>query len=245
MIKVLIIDDEPLARQLIREYLISYKDINIVQECSDGFEGLKAIQSFRPNLIFLDIQMPKINGFEMLELVDEPQKVIFTTAFDHYALKAFEANAIDYLLKPFSKDRFDQAITKCLTDNTLTQLSQNLIYNSNEFQPESASRIALKVNGDIKVLPTTEVVYMEAYDDYVKIFTLDMSYVKKQTMSFYEKTLNKNLFVRIHRSYILNLSFLNSIEQKDKDSYLAVTKNGIKLILSRTGYSLLKEKLGL
>src|SRR5580704_3604018 len=112
MIKAVLIDDEPLARSIVKEYLQSYKNIDVVQECGDGFEGVKAITQHQPELVFLDVQMPKINGFEMLELLEKPPAVIFTTAFDDYAMKAFEANAIDYLLKPFSKDRFDKAIQK-------------------------------------------------------------------------------------------------------------------------------------
>ncbi len=245
MTRTILIDDEPLARILIKEYLLDHPEIEIVSECNDGFEGLKAIQGLNPDLIFLDIQMPRLNGFEMLELIENPPRVIFTTAFDEYALKAFEANAIDYLLKPFSKARFDRAIQKAMdTKNTIFPY-EHMTNNTIELSPESASRIVLKVNGQIRILPVSDVMFIEAYDDYVKIYCGDTYYVKKKTMSFYERTLNKQGFVRIHRSHLLNISFLTRIEQKDKDSYQAVLKNGSRLSLSRSGYAGLKEQLGL
>ncbi len=243
MIKAILIDDEPLARTLIREYLQDIPGIQVILECNDGFEGIKAIQNLNPDLIFLDIQMPRLNGFEMLELLDKPPKVIFTTAFDEYALKAFEANAVDYLLKPFSKERFAKALQKCLDADTQKQGID--MSNTVENYPDSANRIVLKTNGNIKILPVSDVIYIEAYDDYVKIHSGDKYYVKKKTMAFYEKNLDKKKFIRIHRSFILNLSFLTRIEQTDKDAYEAVLMNGHRLSLSRTGYTLLKGQLGI
>src|SRR5881227_1350297 len=136
---VIIIDDEPLARSIVKEYLSSYNEIKIVAECNDGFEGLKAIQQYEPELIFLDIQMPKINGFEMLELIENPPAIIFTTAYDEYAIKAFETHAVDYLLKPFSQDRFNKALDKFLDQNNRQQQklsTQSLIRSSNEMTSE-------------------------------------------------------------------------------------------------------------
>lgn len=245
MIKVIIIDDEPLARSLVVEYLQTHPDIQIVQECNDGFEGVKAIQTHQPDLIFLDIQMPKLNGFEMLELLEHAPKVIFTTAFDEYALKAFEANAVDYLLKPFSKERFDQALSKCISNQPLTGDAQDILHNTANKQPEESTRIVVKVNGNIKIIPVQEVMYIEAYDDYVKIYTEQACHVKKKTMAWYEHTLDSKSFARIHRSYILNLAYLTRIEQTEKESYNAVLKNGSLLALSRSGYGLLKERLGI
>jgi two-component system LytT family response regulator len=245
MIKVLLIDDEPLARTLLKEYLQTHGDIEIAGECNDGFEGIKSIQALNPDLIFLDIQMPRLNGFEMLELVENPPYTIFTTAFDEYALKAFEANAIDYLLKPFNKERFDKALQKALVQITGKIPYTDILSDTVEAYPDSGNRIVLKTDGQILILPVSEVMYIEAYDDYVKIFTEDKHYVKKKTMAFYEKTLDKKAFVRIHRSHILNLSFITRIEQKDKDSYFAVLKNGTRLALSRSGYGLLKLQLGI
>ncbi len=247
MIKVILIDDEPLARSLVAEYLLTHPDIIIVQQCNDGFEGVKAIQVHQPDLIFLDIQMPKLNGFEMLELLENAPKVIFTTAFDEYALKAFETNAVDYLLKPFSKERFDQALKKCLLEkeNPNQAMAQVALHNTNAKQPEESSRIVVKVNGVIKIVPVHEVMYMEAYDDYVKIYTEQACHVKKKTMAWYEKSLDPKNFVRIHRSYIINLAYLTKLEQTDKESYNAILKNGHALALSRSGYGLLKERLGI
>lgn len=245
MKKVILIDDEPLARSLVAEYLQTYPDFEIVQECNDGFEGVKAIQAHQPDLIFLDIQMPKLNGFEMLELLESVPKVIFTTAFDTYALKAFEANAVDYLLKPFSKDRFDQALKKCMDQKELTYDAQDILHNTADKQPEEGKRVVVKVNGNIKIIPIHEVMYIEAYDDYVKIYTEQACHVKKKTMAWYEHTLDSKSFARIHRSYILNLTYLTRIEQTEKESYNAILKNGNALALSRSGYGLLKERLGI
>ncbi|MES2619058.1 MAG: response regulator [Bacteroidota bacterium] len=240
MLKVILIDDEPLARSLVKEYLQNHADVQIVQECNDGFEGIKAIQAHQPDLVFLDIQMPKLNGFEMLELIDHNPAIIFTTAFDDYALKAFEASAIDYLLKPFSKERFDRAVEKVKTQQAP---NHETLLESLAKQPEESTRIAVKTNGNIVIVPISEVVYLEAYDDYVKIHTGQHIHVKKKTMAWYEKTLENTKFVRIHRSYLLNLDFLTRIAQTDKESYSAVLKNGHTLALSKNGYALLKERL--
>src|ERR1700757_2857647 len=161
MIKTVIIDDEPLARSIVKEYLQDDKDIEVMQECGDGFEGVKAIMQHKPDIIFLDIQMPKITGFEMLELIDFPVSVIFTTAYDEYAIKAFEANAIDYLLKPFSKERFGQALNKWLKGR--------IQYESGKLESGPEERIVVKNGSNIRIIPLHEVQYLEAYDDYVKI----------------------------------------------------------------------------
>ncbi len=242
MIKVIIIDDEPLARTLIIEYLQNFPGVEVIKECNDGFEGLKSIQDLKPDLIFLDIQMPRLNGFEMLELIENPPMIIFTTAFDEYALKAFESNALDYLLKPFSKDRFDKALNKIIDQKT--KHSEKL-ESSLEHYPDSNNRIVVKTSSDIKIITVSDVLYIEAYDDYVKIFTANNCFIKKKTMTFYEKTLIDKAFVRIHRSYLLNIAYLTRIDQNDKEGYIAVLKNGTKLTLSRSGYGQLKNQLGI
>jgi len=244
MTKVAIIDDEPLARSIVKEYLIDFPDLELVGECGDGFEGVKMIMSASPDLIFLDIQMPKITGFEMLELLDKLPDIIFTTAFDEYAMKAFESNAIDYLLKPFSKDRFDKAINKwrsrSTNENTMTTLLQESVK-----QPEERNRIVVKVGSAIKILPLTEIQYIEAYDDYVKIYTREGYHLKKKTMSFFEQVLDASQFVRVHRSYIIALSQLSKIELKEKDSHIAKMKDGTVVAISKAGYAKLKLILGL
>jgi two-component system, LytTR family, response regulator len=247
MINTLLIDDEPLARSLVAEYLQAYPEIKILQECNDGFEGVKAIAQHKPDLIFLDIQMPKINGFEMLELIDQAPAVIFTTAFDEYAMKAFETHAIDYLLKPFSKERFDKAIQKWLQQRNQAEpknVTQTLI--SEEIrQPEERNRIVVKEGSNIRIVPVHEIHYIEAYDDYVKIFTQKEMFLKKKTLSFYEQSLDSSQFVRVHRSYLIQLNQLTKIEPLEKDTHIALLKRGAKIPLSKTGYAKLKLVLGL
>jgi two-component system LytT family response regulator len=245
MIKVIIIDDEPLAQSIVAEYLQAYSQFQVLQTCNDGFEGVKAIAQHKPDLIFLDIQMPKINGFEMLELIDQPPAVIFTTAFDEYAIKAFDSHAIDYLLKPFSKDRFDKAITKWLQQNEQLQSKAQPWANAQISQPEERNRIVVKEGSNIKIVPVHDILYIEAYDDYVKIFTTKEMFLKKKTMSFYEQSLNPSQFVRVHRSYIIALSQLTKIEPLEKDTYIGLLKNGTKIPLSKSGYVKLKTVLGI
>lgn len=245
MTKVIIIDDEPLARSIVKEYLQNYSNMQVVQECNDGFEGVKAIAQHQPQLIFLDIQMPKINGFEMLELLDTLPSVIFTTAFDEYAIKAFETHAVDYLLKPFSKDRFDKAMQKWMKQN-----AGNKAVTTQEFlnvpakHVEEPNRIVVKYGANIKIIPAHEIFYIEAFDDYVKIFTKDDYFLKKKTMSYFEETLQAKDFVRVHRSYIVNLSSITRVEPYEKNNHIALLKNNKKIPLSRNGYSRLKEVLG-
>lgn len=248
MKKVVIIDDEPLARLIVKEYLQNHKNFEVVAECNDGFEGVKAIMQHKPDLVFLDIQMPKINGFEMLELLDLAPSVIFATAFDEYAIKAFEANAIDYLLKPFSNDRFDSAIKKWdLKNNNSAEANNNLekLLENPEKQPDEKNRIVVRTNNDIQIVPVSDIFYIEAYDDYVKIFTTDNYFLKKKTMNYYEHILDDTIFFRSHRSFILNLQQLTKIEPLEKNNYIALLKNGKKIPLSRSGYIKLKEKLGI
>lgn len=216
MCKVILIDDEPLARQLVRAFLSSYPEINIAAECGDGYEGFKAIQEHNPDLIFLDVQMPKVNGFEMLELIDEPPAVIFTTAFDEYALKAFEAHAIDYLLKPIIKERFDKAMQKWLQQAAGKQQSavKDLLHSSpvEGYQ----ERIVVKDNGLIRIIPAVDILYIEASDDYIKIFTKERSYLKKSTLSHVEQQLDPQQFIKVHRSYIIPVRQLLRIEPHEK-----------------------------
>lgn len=244
MIKVILIADEPLARSIVAEYLQSYPEIEIVKECNDGFEGVKAIAEHKPDLIFLDIQMPKLNGFEMLEVLDHVPSVIFTTAFDEYAMKAFDAHAVDYLLKPFSKERFDKAIQKWLNQHQVTSTTEQLL-NSPMKHPEEQNRIAVKFGSNISIIPAADIFYIEAYDDYVKIFTEKDYFLKKKTMNYFEQTLNPADFLRVHRSFIVRLQQITRVEPYEKGSHVALLKNGKKIPLSRSGYSRLKEELGL
>ena len=245
--KIIIIDDEPLARSIIREYLQNHPDLTLIAECNDGFEGVKAIQQLQPDLIFLDIQMPKINGFEMLELIEEPPAVIFTTAFDEFAIKAFESHAIDYLLKPFSQDRFDKAISKWKqTEGSLPvkdQLAPLLEAVSNS--PAEQHRVVVKLSGKIRIIPIEEIQFLEAADDYVKVHTKEGAFLKNKTMGHFERVLNKNQFVRTHRSFMLNITEITRIDPYEKDGHLAILKSGARVPVSKSGYIKLKSVLGL
>jgi two-component system LytT family response regulator len=244
MIKAIVIDDEPLSREILKSYLIRFPQIGIVEECNDGFEGVKAIQQHQPDLIFLDIQMPKINGFEMLELVSPMPAVIFITAFDEFALKAFEANAIDYLLKPVSEDRFAKAVQKFL-DKTNQPASTIGLLDAMAQSTAQNNRIVVKTGNKVKIIPVHDVHYLEADDDFVKIVTAEGAFLKNKTMSFYEQTLDPQQFVRVHRSYILHISQITKIEPYQKETHLAVLRNGQQIPISKTGYVKLKAILGI
>lgn len=247
MIKVIIIDDEPLARSMVREGLSSLAGFEIVAECGDGFEGMKSIQQHTPDLIFLDIQMPKISGFEMLELLEKPPAVIFITAFDEFAIKAFEANAIDYLLKPFSKERFDAALKKFITKRggePEIKSTQKLLDTVSQAAPQNM-RIVVKSGNKIKIISLPEVIYFEAADDYVNVVTAEGSFLKNKTMNFFEHSLDPLQFVRIHRSYILNVQQITRIEVYEKESYVAILKSGKQIPVSKSGYARMKEVLGM
>jgi len=242
---VIIIDDEPLARSIVKEYLQLYDDVHVIAECNDGFEGLKAIQQHEPDLIFLDIQMPKINGFEMLELIENPPAVIFTTAFDEYAIKAFESNAVDYLLKPFSKERFDKAVQKYLQQQKPSSEKTEAVLESAGQSPVQQNRIVVKDGSKIKIIPVVQIHYLEGADDYVKIFTAEGSFLKKKTMGYFENSLQAFHFVRIHRSYVVNTQLITRIDPYEKDGHLLVLSTGAKLPVSKAGYAKLKEILGI
>lgn len=244
MIRTILIDDEPLARDIVKFYLTDHPEIEVVAECCDGFEGLKAITLHKPDLIFLDIQMPKISGFEMLELVEDKPAVIFTTAFDEYAIKAFEVNAVDYLLKPIDKGRFDAAIKKLPSRLSKTENTEAVL-DAAALSPAQNNRVVVKKDGVIKIIPTGDINYLEADDDYVKLSTADGAFYKNKTMAYFEQTLDSSQFIRIHRSYIINLAQVTKIELKEKDSYVVLLKSDIWLPVSKTGYVKLKVALGL
>lgn len=243
--KTIIIDDEPLARSIVREYLKKYPDLEIAQECNDGFEGVKAIQQHQPDLIFLDIQMPKINGFEMLELLDQRPAVIFTTAFDEYAIKAFEAHAVDYLLKPFNEERFGKAIQKWKEQSASSQKNTADLLETASHSPTQSQRIVVKTGSKIKIIPAQDIYYLEAADDYVKVHTHEGSFLKNKTMNHFEQTLDTQQFVRCHRSYIVNVQQITRIDPYEKDNHIAILKSGGRVHVSRNGYAKLRTVLGL
>ena len=245
MIKALIIDDEPLACDLVQEYLQDFENIEVVARCHDGFQGMKAISEYKPDLVFLDVQMPKINGFELLELIDEPPAIIFTTAFDEYAIKAFEANAVDYLLKPFSKDRFDQAVQRFL-DKPLEKKTQARQLSEKNMPPQkSSNRLVIKDGAKIRIIPIKEVIRLEADDDYVKLFTEQGKFMKKKTLQHFEDSLSAEQFVRVHRSHLINVMHIARIDPYQKNSHVALLKNNERIPVSRGGYQKLKAMLQL
>lgn len=241
--KAIIIDDEKLARDLVRNFLHIFENIEIVAECENGFEGIKSINEHNPDLIFLDIQMPKLNGFEMLELLDNSHNIIFTTAYDQYALKAFEVNAVDYLLKPFSRERFAEAVNKVIEKIGKNENStQNSILRQSDFiqSDEKLTRIVVKKGNKIVVLPIDLIKYFEAQDDYINIVSSEGSFLKQNRMKYYEEHL-PDFFIRVHRSFIANLNEIKEISLLEKDSHVVILKSGEKLPVSKSGYIKLKE----
>lgn len=242
-IRALIIDDEELARELIKNYLKNQPGIQIIGECENGFEGARNIAELKPDLVFLDIQMPKLNGFEMLELTEDPPEIIFITAHNEFAIRAFEMNAVDYLLKPYSQDRLLAAVEKVRekirtggrNDQKISQLVQQPL-------TEKLERIVVKTGTKIKVIPVDKIVYLEAQDDYIMVYTDDSKHLKQGTMKFYEDHLDESKFIRVHRSYIVRIDQVVQLEPYAKDNYILKLKNGNSLKVSRNGLKNLKEK---
>ncbi len=242
----IVIDDEKLAREIIKGYLKNNSSIEVAAECSNGFDGIKKINELTPDLIFLDIQMPKINGFEMLELIDNPPTIIFTTAYDQFALKAFEVNAVDYLLKPFSQERFNEALEKALVHLKDRKFNNSTVKNlivEKESSEEFLDRVVIKDGPKISIVPSDKIKYLEAQDDYVMIFSDEGKYIKQKTMRYFEGHLNPKDFVRIHRSYIASIKRIKKIELLEKESYQVVLEDKTSLPVSKTGYERLKEIL--
>ncbi|MEI6575433.1 MAG: response regulator [Bacteroidota bacterium] len=241
-INILIVDDEAPARSLVMNYLQGIEGIAQISECENGFEALKMIQEIKPDLIFLDIQMPKIDGFELLEVLEEKPAVIFCTAYDQFAIKAFENNAIDYLLKPFSKDRLLQAFQKALTsigNKTATTALEPL---QEHLDKSSAlvERVVTRMGSKITVIPVDKIFYIEAADDYVMIYSELGNHLKEKTMKYFEEHLPAQSFIRIHRSYIINISQVTGSELYGKDTHLISLKCGAKVKASADGYKKLR-----
>jgi len=242
-LKALIIDDEAPAREILRHLLRDISEIEIVGEAENGFEAMKMIRDENPELIFLDIQMPKISGFELLEVLDEIPKVIFTTAFDQYAIEAFEKGAVDYLLKPINKERLKKAIFRVGKDFDKEKV-QTL--SEQELQSEGSLRqIVVKDRSTIEVISCDDIEYIKAEDDYVSIKANDRKYLKKMVLSKLEGSLDAQDFVRVHRSYIANIKFLKNIEKWSKDQFIGITRSGDKIKISRSGYQILKDRLNI
>jgi two-component system, LytTR family, response regulator len=243
--KALIVDDEELARKLLREMLGNHPEIEIVAECGNGMEAVKAAAGCKPDLMFLDVQMPKLSGLDVLELVDPAGiAVIFVTAFDQYAMKAFDVHAVDYLLKPYSKERFEAALERAKSQQA--QKVPNAAALATTMRPagQFLERIVVKDGTKVTLVPTAKLEYVEALDDYVSLATEGKKLLKQQTISSLEAALDPAVFVRIHRSFLVNFERVTRIEPYGKDSKVAILANGVKLPVSRAGYERLRRLLG-
>jgi len=243
-LRAIVVDDEELARQLLREYIESTPGIEVLAECANGFDAVKAISELKPDVVFLDVQMPKLNGFEVLELLDSEAAVIFVTAFDEYATKAFDANAVDYLLKPFSLERFQKAL-----ERARQRLGQKLppgteLAAAARPPKQFVERVVVRDGARVHIIPVDRLDYAEAQDDYIALHSQRKSYLKQQTISSLEAALDPKRFVRIHRSVLVNLERIAKIEPYGQDSRVAVLTDGTQLPVSRAGYDRLRELLG-
>jgi len=242
--KALIVDDEELARKLLREMLSSHPEIEIAAECGNGMEAVKSVAEHKPDLLFLDVQMPKLTGFDVLELIERHNVgVIFVTAYDQYAMKAFEVHAVDYLLKPFSRERFEAALEQAKHHKPKKEVDAAELAAAARPSGEFAERIVVKDGTKVTLIPVLKLDYAEALDDYVSLVTEGKKHLKQQTISGLELALDPKLFVRIHRSYLVNLERVTRIEPYGKDSKVAILTNGVRLPVSRAGYARLKTLL--
>jgi len=241
--RALIVDDEELAREIIRELLQPHTEIEVVAECANGFEAVKACAEHRPDLIFLDVQMPKLTGFDVLELIGEGASVIFVTAYDQYAMRAFEVHAVDYLLKPIGKKRFEEALERAKSRLGEKTPSAQKLADSARPPQQFLERVIVKDGTRVTLIPIAKLDFVEAQDDYVALASQGKKHLKQQTIASLEACLDPNCFVRIHRSYIVNLERVVRIEPYGKDSRLAILSDGARLPVSRTGYARLQSLL--
>ncbi len=252
-LRAVIVDDEELARQLLREYLWEAGGVEVVAECGDGFDAVKAIGELKPDLVFLDVQMPKLDGFEVLELIEpslqgeRPPSVIFVTAYDQYAMRAFEANAVDYLLKPFRLDRFKKALERAsvrIRQPKSAEVTPTELAAAARPPGQTIERLVVRDGSKIHIIPISKLDYIESQDDYAALHSEKKSYLKQQTIASLETQLDPRRFVRIHRSYIVNLDRIVRIEPYTRDSRVAILRDGAQLPVSRPGYARLKSLLG-
>jgi len=240
--RTLIVDDEHLARALLREYLSAHPEVEIVGECANGFEAVKAIAEHDPDLVFLDIQMPKLDGFEVVELAGSKPHYIFATAYDQFALRAFEVHAVDYLLKPFSRERLADALAQARLRSPRPETMQAVVRQAQARQ-QPLERVLIRDGARVHVVVASSIDYIEAQDDYVQITAGGKQYLKHQRLSELEAQLDGAVFVRIHRSWIVNVGAIARIEPVSKDNHCAVLHSGVKLPISRSGYQKVRELL--
>ena len=243
-IRTLIVDDEDLARQVIREMLTTHPEIEIVGECANGFDAVKAVTELKPDLMFLDVQMPKLDGFEVLELIADDVAVIFATAYDEHAIRAFEVHAVDYLLKPFRAERLNDALERAKNRIGEKPASAPQQLARTARSGEYAERIVVKDGTRVHIFPALKLDYAEAQDDYVALASQGKKYLKQQTISSLEASLDPRCFVRVHRSYLVNLERVTRLEPYGKDSHLLILSDGSRLPVSRAGLARLKDFLG-
>jgi two-component system LytT family response regulator len=244
VLRVVLVDDEPLARAVVREYAAVDAGIEIVAECGNGFEAVKATADLKPDLVLLDVQMPKLDGFEVLELLGRDQPVVFITAYDQYALRAFEVHAVDYLLKPFSAERFQEAIARA-RERARGKAATPVEEIVRDAKPRAgyAERVLIRDGANVHVLPVDAIDYVEAQDDYVAFKSAGRQYLKDQTLATVETSLDPTRFVRVHRSFVLNIDRISKVELYAKDSRVAILKDGTRLPVSRSGYARLSQLL--
>ena len=244
-IRAVIVDDEELARQVIREMLDPHPEIEVVAECANGFDAVRTVAEIKPDLIFLDIQMPKLDGFEVLELIGNDFAVIFATAYDEHALRAFEVHAVDYLLKPFRAERFDEALQRAKERiGKKMSTSPEELSAATRTAGQYAERIVVKDGTRVQIIPVAKLDYAEAQDDYIALASQGKKYLKQQTVSSLEASLDPKSFVRIHRSYLVNLERVARLEPYGKDTHVVILSDGARLPMSRAGFTKLKELLG-
>ena len=243
-LRVVIVDDEPLARVVVREYIALHPGVEVVAECANGFEAVKAVSELSPDLVFLDVQMPKLSGFEVLELIGRQVPVVFTTAYDQYALRAFDVHAIDYLLKPFSEQRFAEALARARERLAARDTAPvDALVSETRGKQTPLERVLIRDGSQVHVLPVDKIDYVEAQDDYVAFRSEGKSFLKDQTLGVTEGLLDPARFVRIHRSYLLNIERIARVELYAKDSRIAILRDGTKLPVSRAGYARLAKLL--
>jgi two-component system LytT family response regulator len=245
-LRAIIADDEELARRILREYLSKESDIEIAAECPNGFEAVKSVNELRPDVLFLDVQMPKLDGFEVLELVEPEVAVVFVTAFDQYAMKAFDAAAVDYLLKPFTTDRFRAALDRVrvrLATAAPAPPPRDLKLAARA-PGEYLERLVVKDGPRVHVIPAARLDYAEAQDDYVALRSEGRNWLKQQTISSLESALDPRRFLRVHRSFLVNMERIARVEPNTKDTWLAILRDGSKIPMSRAGYSRFRELAG-
>jgi two-component system, LytTR family, response regulator len=241
-IRAIIVDDEELARHLVREYLRAEPDIEIVAECANGFEAVKAAAEWKPDLVFLDVQMPKLDGFEVLELIDPTINVVFVTAFDQYAMKAFDAAAVDYLLKPFSAERFREALQRVRRISSPKAMPPAAELRNEARAPgQYVQRIVVKDGSRVQIIPVEKLDYAEAQNDYIALRSERRTYLKQQTIGSLEAALDPARFLRVHRGYIVNLDRIVKIEPETKDTRVATLTDGSQIQVSRAGYARFRE----